>query len=491
MKTQNKKSARPFFDRQGKSGTYAFVMVAILLAVIIVVNLIVAALPEKFTILDTSKNGMFDISPTSEQFVGKLKEDITIYHISTGGAEDTILATFLERYLSMSERLTLKKVDPIADPTFLEKYNASGLTNNSLIIESERRYKVIDNSSFYTYYSEEYGNLTYSEYQEIAYYYQMYGQVFAATPMQYFDSNITGGIEYVTAERVPTVYFLSGHGEAALSQTVSYNLDYLGVIYSTLNIAMTDATIPDDCTCLVINTPTNDITDDERNKISSYLKAGGNLMLLSAPGVDAFENLATLSSEWGLAAEAGLVSEGDSKAYYTGNPTYIIPTVDTAHSILSTFGSREGATVLLANSHALSAIEASGITVTPLIKTTDKAFSTVGGTNGEAGVKVLAAVAEKKEAAGKFVWISSGWLLNDNFISFTNGGNFYLFYDVLNTLSGNYTSSLTEIPGVDLSEPTLLVDEASANIWGTIMIFIAPLGVIGIGIVATLRRRRR
>jgi hypothetical protein len=146
--------------------------------------------------------------------------------------------------------------------------------------------------------------------------------------------------------------------------------------------------------------------------------------------------------------------------------------------------------VLLSNSHAINVAETSGVTATPVFTTTDKAYSVIGGQNGEAGVKNLGVVAEKENGA-TVCWIASGGFLTDSLITYTNGGNFYAFYSAMNYLTGNFTSSLPEIPGVELSETLITTTAIDANIWGTILIFIIPGAVLVGGIVYWLWRRRR
>jgi hypothetical protein len=146
--------------------------------------------------------------------------------------------------------------------------------------------------------------------------------------------------------------------------------------------------------------------------------------------------------------------------------------------------------VLVANSHAINVTEMSGVTVTPIFTTSNKAYSVVGDAKGEASEKNLAVVAEKS-GEGKLLWIASGELLNESLISRTNGGNFYTFYTATAWLTGNYTSLLPEIPGIELSEALLVTTATDANVWGSVLIFIVPGAVLGGGIAYWLWRRRR
>lgn len=483
----NNTSKKPLFDRRGKSGTYAVVVSLILLAVLIVVNMLVGSLPTKLTMIDTSGTGKFDISGTSQSFIAGIKDKVTIYYICTDGYEDNDFKTFLDRYSSLNSRITVQRVDPARDPSFLEKYQTEALSENSVIIETEKRVKVVDYYDFFLFYNADINySMSYDEYASYgAMYESYYGYTF--TPVQYFDSTLTLGIEYVCAETVPSMYLLEGHGEAELPEIVTKNLDSFGFRYDSINLALGDP-VPSDCTCIVINNPASDITALEAATISNYLGGGGNLLLITANGADQFKNLASVAADFGLAAEAGTVYEGDSGAYIQ-SPGVIYPTVNSEHKSVA-YISQNDIPVLLSYTHAIKTSEVSGVTVTPIFTTTNKAYSVVGGQNGEAGERNLGVVAEVENGA-TVCWIASGGFLSDSLITYTNGGNFYAFYSAMNYLTGNFTSTLPEIPGIELSDPVITTTATDANLWGTVLIFIVPGAVLGGGIIYWIRRRRR
>lgn len=483
-KNMNKK---PLFDRRGKSGTYAVVMSLILLAVLIVVNMIVGSLPLKYTMIDTSGTGKYDISGTSQSFIAGVKDKVTIHYICTDGYEDTEFETFIDRYASMNSNISVTKVDPVDDPTFLEKYQATDLNENSLIVESEKRVKVIDYYDFFLFYCADIDySMTYDEYASYGSMYESYyGYTF--TPIQYFDSVLTLGIEYVCAETVPSMYLLSGHGEAEFAEVVKQNLDYTGMTYESVNLALGDH-IPADCTCLVINNPSSDLTMLEAAEISNYLANGGNVLLITSPAAASFENLASITESFGLSAVKGTVYEGDSNAHVPNVASYIYPTANADHDATSYIASNNFP-VVFAGAHAIKVSAVDGVSTTPLFITTDKAYSSTDGSKGETGTLNVAVVAEHGE--GKLCWVSNGDFVSDSLISYTQGGNFYAFYTITRWMTGSYTSTLADIPGIELSESLITTTATDANIWGTILIFIIPGAVLGGGIGYWVYRRRR
>lgn len=227
-------TANPSGKRKtGKAGGYTVLMTVLLLAALIVINLIVGALPSKITKLDSSTSKMYTLSETTEKYLSKLDEDITLWFICPGGQEDSQLCTFLDRYAELSARVKVRVADPIADPDFISKYTDAQLSEYSVIVESARRSKAVDYNDMYYYYNDSVGKMSASDYQ-------IYNAYYGITAEPYFDGDnqLTCAVEYVTAETLPTLYTLSGHGEKEMSETLAYYVDLSGYDTSELNIAL-------------------------------------------------------------------------------------------------------------------------------------------------------------------------------------------------------------------------------------------------------------
>lgn len=469
------------FGRTGRIGVYTFIMAAVMLAAVIAVNLIVSALPERLTRLDTSSSGMYTLSPSTEKFISALDEDVTFWFICQGGDEDGTLRGFLDRYASLSGRITVKKADPIADNEFLKDYPDAEKTSNwSVIVESGKRHKTVDYGDLYYYYNENTGRMTPAEYSMYGQYYaQSYGLVF--TPFFDGDNQLTGAVEYVTADSVPKVYMLEGHSEKELSTVVTDNLfDYTGVEHEKLNIALGDE-IPADASLIIINAPASDITDGEADALIAYLSGGGKIILLTGDGCSEYASLMKLTAAAGMSALPGVVSEKDSSRHYPRNERYIYPTLDSGHDAVKNIAS-SGYTVIVPNAHAIE----TGEGAERLIYTGSTAVT---GDATEGREYTLAAAG--KSGSGTLVWIGSATMLDDAFINGTNGGNFYCFASIFSWMQESFGSALPEIAAVDLTNPTLTLSEGQANFWSFILIFIVPPAVLAAGIVIFVVRRRK
>ena len=74
-----------------KNGTYSMTYTLILITVIVVINLITAEIPEKYTQIDVSSQKLYTISDDTVEFLNELDQDVVIYLVVQSGNEDDIL----------------------------------------------------------------------------------------------------------------------------------------------------------------------------------------------------------------------------------------------------------------------------------------------------------------------------------------------------------------------------------------------------------------
>jgi hypothetical protein len=85
--------------------------------------------------------------------------------------------------------------------------------------------------------------------------------------------------------------------------------------------------VPDDADCVFVYSPQSDISEDEKNILMEYLKAGGSMMLITdvSKSGTAFTNLDALMEYYGVTAVNGIVVEGDQDHYVYSRPYYLLP----------------------------------------------------------------------------------------------------------------------------------------------------------------------
>ena len=94
------------------------------------------------------------------------------------------------------------------------------------------------------------------------------------------EGRITSALMYVTNDKMPAVYTLTGHGEAVLGSRFSDALQKLNISSKALDFMKNDA-VPEDAAAVVIYAPTSDISSDELTKLKSYIDGGGGIVAVT------------------------------------------------------------------------------------------------------------------------------------------------------------------------------------------------------------------
>ena len=184
-----------------KGGSYSLAITAIVLAILVVVNILVTALPASMTRYDISASKLYSITSNTKTVVNALEEDVTIYWIVQSGEEDDVIETLLDKYDSLSDHISVVKRNPDVYPTFAEQYTSEAVQNNSLVVECGDRSRYIGYDDIYV--------------QEADLYSYTYNTSFDG------EGAITSAIDYVTTEDLPQLYVVEGHGEQELPATFS------------------------------------------------------------------------------------------------------------------------------------------------------------------------------------------------------------------------------------------------------------------------------
>ena len=102
--------------------SYSLIVTAIVLALLIVLNILAAALPTTWTQYDISSTKLYSITSNTKAVVNALEEDVTIYWIVQAGEEDKVIENLLDRYDVLSDHIEVVKKNPDIYPTFAEQY---------------------------------------------------------------------------------------------------------------------------------------------------------------------------------------------------------------------------------------------------------------------------------------------------------------------------------------------------------------------------------
>ncbi|MBQ7322295.1 MAG: GldG family protein [Clostridia bacterium] len=491
--TEEQAAVRGGAVKRVKAGTYTVVISLVILALLIVVNLLVSALPSKFTTYDTSVNKMYSISEASEKAARKVREDVTIYVIcDPSQGEDTQMNTFLTRYADLSSHITVKVIDPVSQPTFTQKYTANTLTNYSVIVESAKRFRVIDYAemAFYT------GGLSASaDYKTLVQYFELYYATYNEYPSLYFvgESMITSALDYVTQDDMTVIYSLSGHGEAEISATLSKQLSYSNVSVAGAFASLTATALPEDCDILLINAPRTDINATEAAMIRTFLQNGGNVMMATEPGISAMPNLLSVAEACGLSAADGVIIEQTAKNY-SNYPYWPLPVLE-EHEALADLTS--GYYMIMPLAHGIVRAESvpAGVTIAPIFSTSSAAYlasldtGSLAKPEGASERSYWLGASAVTAGGGKLIWLSSATAITDDAQRIT-GANYSFVNELANWLCPRQTI-LEDIAPISMDEPVLVVTAGAALIGSAILILAVPAAFIITGLVIWIRRRRR
>jgi len=492
-------------DRPSRDAVRTTLILAALLAVLIVVNLLVGLVPKGVTLVDVTDNDQFTVSATTKDFVKKVKEDVTIYVLCPTDVMTPTLDALLARYQMLNSHIHVKTVDALHDTEFQKKFSgAESMSDYSIIVESARRYRMIDSSNMYYYIIEgldatftpqEYYSFRYSDsYVQIATaYYQQYGLYIDDVTHYCFraEEAVSEAIDYVTAESIPHTYVAKGHNEKTFGKTLTNFLSQVSLVYEDINLRDV-TTLPSDMSTLVIYAPATDFTESEADMVISYLSKGGNVLLITSPENATMPNLARIAAVMGLSPMAGVIHEGNANRY-VDVPTALSPDINAKHTITSSGVSNKYA-VVCPNSHGISAAATlpANVTVTALFTTSDAAYVVAGdGKETDIGATAIAVAAQNSETGAKLTWFASAEAFEDALVEKNGGNSLYYMAMALYWQSKSYTPVVGDIASVDLTEGLLEVNDFSVILLGAIFVLLIPAACLAIGLSIRARRKRR
>lgn len=291
-----------------QAGRFFAGLIALLLAACIMVGV------EQLPFLKTDITAQQLMTPDAQvkDIIGSVEKDVDICYLASDGNVDIWLEELASKYAGMNSKITYRRLAPTADGASAIAAKAGVVSaENLVIITSGDRSVAISGDEMYNI-----------QYDEMAYYY--YGEMVVKSQAYAADDRLVNGILYVTDDELPVVYALKGHGETAVTGALQAYLKDFNV--RVADLSLNNAEMPGDAAVLLIHMPTSDLTDDETEKILSYLKDGGKLLLTTNYMTGDLPNLETVTAYYGMDAVAGVVLESDAKYCYSAElPYYLIP----------------------------------------------------------------------------------------------------------------------------------------------------------------------
>jgi len=324
-----------------KRGTYSVAITAIVLVGIIVFNVLLSALSDRFMLeYDMTSDKINTVTAENAKFIKEVDKEINVtmcakaedyygevmsYYAQnlygvTENYSDYYKQTvkLMERYNDYNSKIKVKFVDT-QDASFAEitsRYSKETLNYGDIIVSCKQgdneRYKIVRFKDIYNLVTDD----SYAD----------YGYTFTTIDGNNIETALTSAIAYVTSSDTKKIAFLTGHSKEDFSEayrellkTNNYEID---VIKDTLI-----SKISSDYDALFIVAPTVDFIESELSAIADFLdndeKYGKGLVFFGDASAPNLPNFYGFLEEWGIEVSQGILFETNSSNYIPEKPTVL------------------------------------------------------------------------------------------------------------------------------------------------------------------------
>lgn len=482
-----------FRSRRFKHGTLATVMTAGFVALVVLVNVIVGLLVERFPMdIDLTDNKIFELSEESIDYLKGIDNEIEITvlakEIDFTAQNDYYNQAneIFKKYEKYGKNITLSYVDIYSDPTVAQKYPKETLGYGQIVVSSGDRYQLLDAYDlFNTQTSQSSGYTTIASSKA--------------------EQAMTSAIMFITDENPITVTVLNGFGTTG-STDISYLTDLLnsnGYLINEINLMTED--IPENTTIAILAAPVTDITETEADKLSAYLDNDGNLGKILYYFADASQPklpmLESLLEEWGIAFGDGYLAETDMNNIYMTNTVMM---QQYGESETFTEGLNLSVPIVSYTARPMWALwpNNSNRYTEVLLSTYDSAVNVPADASADWDINTAERSSYETVISAKRVMTAGSRTLNSYIIAFSSFGmidSYFLNMSALN--NGEFMVNLSNVlsskeNGIQvvpktLGTQTLGISQQQAVSLGAVFQYALPIVVLLIGTFVWLRRRNK
>lgn len=457
-----KKFKAMFGSAQSRYGTYSTLLIVVVIAIVLVINMVAGQLPDSWKNIDLSANNLYEITAQSKDLIKNLDKKVQLHVFADKSATDERIVIFIEKYASLSSKVSVKWTDPILHPSVLTEYGAS---ENTILVSCEDTGK-----------SQEILLEDMILYDETAYYY--YG-TYEETGFD-VEGQLTSAVNYVVNEVEQKLYYTAGHGELEISSALTDLMTKSNFTLEELNTLM-QTEIPEDCDLLFLNSPSTDLTEDEKTMISTYMQNGGDVILVLGESKTETTNLDALMREYGLEVVGGYIA--DTQRCYQQNPYYIFPILNVSGEMATGI---ETGMVLAVNALGMKEVEPARetITVSSFMTTSENGYA-VTEDKEEKGTYIIGAVSEEEDS--RFTIISSYTMIDEYLTeSFSNLENKTLFMNAVTYNFEKVSNFAIEAKNLGITYNTM----QHTGISSLIVVIGVPVVILVYGFITWLKRRK-
>lgn len=454
--------------------TNTAITVICVIAIFAVFNLMLKSLSNKVQMtVDMTPNKLFVLSDETKNYLDTLNSDIKFYYMIEPGKESPYVTEVMERYEKYSKHISSENVDPVANPVFAAKYTADGETmqKGNIIVESEKRFTIVDPGTALTIVRDQNGNVTRS-----------LGFV--------LEQKLTNAVDFVVRDKTVRVRYAAGHNAQSFSLPASkLKAENMEVAQTVL---LDDELSAENTDLLILFGFRDDLSSEEVQKIDKYLSDGGRLFITVDPGVRP-KNILAIAERYGITVEDNLLTEGNKGEIIADSALNLIAVAD-EHEICENL---KKSRILFNSASALTISPKDGVSTAYLMKSkpsTKKCEIE----DGDAGRKLdegsfgLAAIGEIGKSR-VFVASTSRFLTPDdskisNILNFADYQNREFFVQSVKYLTDS-EKMLVSVAPKNIDSRTLSLTNTKKFVYILLFGGVLPLAAFVTGFVIWFKRR--
>lgn len=489
------KPKRRFNVRSFKHGSMSVVLTVVFIAAVVVVNIIVGLISERFnTTADLTNTGLYTLEEKTEDYLANtLDTDITLTVLRTEKdfEEQSTAYKQINELLKKMEmtggHIRINYLDLDQNPNYTSQFKGETLAANYIVVECEKtgRHKILSPYDYFSFNQS---------------YLQTYGQY--VVEGSNIEQEAVSAMLAVSNEDVIRVAFTEGYGESnstALQNLLSKN----GYEIETINLTTTDAIDPD-IDFVIMYAPSIDPDASQLSKLDNYLDNGGaygkNVFYFASTTQPETPNVESFLNDWGVSVGYDRIGQSDAN-YLISSMTlfaHLQQISDTEYtsgvlgSSLYTLGADLRPVYVLdrsSNDREVLMTTYDNAFLYPLGVGLDENFNIDTAESGTFNDIVMSSHVHTNGAKSRLCVVGSVQLSGDSFLSYNNANNPELFLGIFNNISGKDDG--VTIKTKTFSNVTFEMNAATANTLAVVLCIVIPVLVIVLGIVIWVRRRHR
>lgn len=501
-----------------KRGSYSMVITALVIVGIIIFNVMVSALADRFVL-------EFDMTPTKDNtiteenldFIKGIKDEISVivcatedeymgeymayyamqqYSLSSDATPyHTQTVNLIKRYGDYNKNIKVEFMDTQTSEftSITAKYPNSNLSYGDIIVSAtvnnNERHKIIKYNDIYNIYED----------NSSGYYTNAY------ISSNNIETALTSAIAYVLSTDTKKIGIITGHSASDVTADYVKLLEINNYETELIDDVMLTS-ISDEFDALVIAAPTTDFSGEELNLIATFLENDGNLdkglIVFETAAAPYLPNLSDFLSEWGIGVDEGILYETDGNFHMPDDPTVFVTMPSTEDKATSTM-----TFCITSNNVPVKMLfeKQSDITVSPLMFTSESVVAAPKGTKagwegagdyekqmfyGALQAKKLSYNDDNEEIQSHVVVFSSIDFINSSFSENYPISNSELSLAVAERASTAESNGITFDSKTLTSETyTHLISETSAQTIKIIFMIALPIITLAFAVYVYIKRR--